>query len=92
MAYVRIEGEKARLLREAEAAASVEVEEGNESWRFSWDDGTDHWLYETGMVKHLGTDAVFFDTEQRQWLVFTGDAVGIVNEKDMWDVDPPGPA
>jgi len=46
-----------------------------------WHDSTDHWLYDTGMIQHLGSDRVFED--KGQYLVFTDDAVGIVDVRQV---------
>ena len=93
--FVLIEGEAADKLRASEKVDSdahdvmPDEEEKPCPDIWYWHDGTDQWLYNTGMIQHFGTNKVFFNPEEDTFLVFSGvDAVGLTKASNFPDLRP----
>lgn len=90
--FVPIEGEAAEKLRASEKLDSdahdvmPDEEEKPCPDIWYWHDGTDQWLYDTGMIKHFGSDKVFLWVEESVVLVFKSDAVGLTKTSNFPDL------
>lgn len=49
-----------------------------------WNDSTDSWLYDTGMIQHFGDTVSFFDQDSWKVFMFDEDAVAVI-EKEIAD-------
>jgi len=87
--FVQIEGEAANQLRASEKVDNDAIESGElcpDIW--FWNDATDPWLYDTGMIQHFKSDKVFYDSQNDLFLVFKLDAVGVTPASNFPELKP----